>query len=168
MTTREPSPRPKKSLALSLATGALLVPLSAFGASSLLSASTEESPPAAVASTTTTVAELPTADLGVACGEEGMQLVAAESTASISDVQRAALDALRDICAAAGLPLPGPAVPQAATTTAPTVPASTVTTTHSDDDDHGRHGGDRDDDDRDSDDRDGDDGDRDDDRDDDD
>jgi hypothetical protein len=146
MTNRDPSTRPTKSLAISLATGALLVPLSAFGASSLLSASTEEPPPPALASTTT-VGASPTADLGVACGEEGMQLVAAEAGGFITEVQQAALDALRDICAAANLPLPGPAVPTAPSTPpASTVPATTVTTTHSDDDDHGRHGGDRDDD----------------------
>jgi hypothetical protein len=137
MTTRDPSTRPKKSLALSLATGALLVPLSAFGASSLLSASTEKPPPSSVLSTTTTVAQAPTADLGVACGAEGMQVIAAEAGGSITEVQQAALDALRDICTAAGTPLPGPvaqAVPTP-TTPAPAAPASTVTWDDSDDHD---------------------------------
>jgi hypothetical protein len=136
MTTRDPSTRPQKRLVLSLATGALLVPLSAFGASSLLSASTEEPQPAPVISTTTTVGQVPRADLGVACAEEGMQLVAAEAGGSITEVQRAALDALRDICAAAGMPMPGPAMEAVPTPTtlSPTVPAGAVATL--DDDDH--------------------------------
>jgi hypothetical protein len=149
---------------VSVAIGALLVPLSAFGASSLLSALTEEPTPPSVNSTTTTVGATPTADLGVACGEEGMQLIAAEAAGSITDVQQAALDALRDICAAGGMPLPEPVAPAVAPTTASTIVApATVTTSsgrghddrddddsgHDDDhdDDHGGHGGDRDDDD---------------------
>jgi hypothetical protein len=156
MTARDPKPGQRRSLLLSLATGALLVPLAAFGASSLANAPSSSEPaltPTTVVtltgSTDTTAAE--PANIGIACGEEGMQLVAAEANGSISTVQQAALDALRDICADEGRPLPGPPTlaPAATPTTVAAQPTTVGTGADDDDDDrdddhsgHGRHGDD--------------------------
>jgi hypothetical protein len=57
------------------------------------------------------------ADLAAACGETGMGMVAAEIEGSISAIQQAALDALREICAEQGIPLPGTPVPEPLTQT---------------------------------------------------
>lgn len=46
------------------------------------------------------------ADLADACGPAGLALVAQESEGTISPLQQGALDALRDVCADEGLPLP--------------------------------------------------------------
>lgn len=151
MTPRDRAPRHNRSLLLSLVIGALLVPLAAYGASSLVNAAPSQdpapSPTALVPATTSTVADGP-ADLEIACGDEGLRLVAAEADGSISAVQQAALDALRDICAREGRSLPG--APEIASSTSPTTVATqpaTVGTSpdHDDDDDHDDH--DRDDDD---------------------
>jgi hypothetical protein len=144
---------------MSLATGALLVPLSAYGASSLVNAPAEPEPAststtvAPVASPTETVAPVESADIGIACGEQGMQLVATEVNGSISTVQQAALDALRDICADEGMPLPDTTLAPATTPTTVAVQPTTVGTSPDEDGDdrdddhsgHGRHGDDEDD-----------------------
>jgi hypothetical protein len=145
---------------MSLATGALLVPLAAYGASSLANAPSSSEPaptPAAAgppARSTDTTAPAEPADIGIACGEEGMQLVAAEANGSISPVQQAALGALRDICADEGRALPFPATlaPAATATTVATQPTTVGTSADDDDDDgdddhseHGRHEDDDDD-----------------------
>ena len=46
------------------------------------------------------------ADLLAACGTEGRSLVAGEAAGELSDVEQAALEALRPICADAGVALP--------------------------------------------------------------
>ena len=72
--------------------------------------------PTTSAAPTTTVAPSPTAaDVVRACGEDGLSLVAAETDGSISELEQAALDALRPICEAEGLPLPGAAAPEPVT-----------------------------------------------------
>jgi hypothetical protein len=45
-------------------------------------------------------------DVAAACGDEGLKLVELEKDGSITDVQQAALDALRPICSDQGQPLP--------------------------------------------------------------
>jgi hypothetical protein len=69
------------------------------------------------------------ADLAAACGETGTGMVAAEMEGSISDIQQAALDALREICAEQGMPLPGKPAPEPLTQTvilADSLPASSA------------------------------------------
>jgi hypothetical protein len=95
--------------------GILLVPLSAFAASMLVRSDppVEPSVPVPVTATTpqadvvTSTQTATVADLEAACGEAGLQLVTAEATGSISDVQQAALAALRELCAEQGMALPG-------------------------------------------------------------
>jgi hypothetical protein len=155
MTARDPKPGQRRSLLLSLATGALLVPLAAYGASSLANAPSSSEPgltpttAVPLSGSTDTTAPAEPADIGIACGEEGMQLVAAEANGSISTVQQAALDVLRDICADERRPLPGPPTlaPAATPTTVAARPTTVGTSADDDDDDrdddhsgHGRHG----------------------------
>lgn len=121
---RGPSRAAKNNLSLSMILGTLLVPVSAVAAIWL----TDPGQPAqaeSVQSTTTTAAPAAStasqvsftdsgateADLRAACGYVGMTLVDAERDGSISDVQQAALDALRDICDEQGLSLPAPPTP---------------------------------------------------------
>jgi hypothetical protein len=52
------------------------------------------------------------ADIHAACGAEGAELVAREASGEISELEQAALDALRPICAEAGLPLADPMTPE--------------------------------------------------------
>jgi hypothetical protein len=69
------------------------------------------------------------ADLEAACGELGVGMVAAEADGSITDIQQAALDALREICAQQGMPLPGKPAPPPVTQTvvlADSQPTTTV------------------------------------------
>ena len=64
--------------------------------------------------TTSTTVDLDTesaADLTSACGDDGLALVAAEADGSITEIQQAALDALRPLCEEAGLALPAPTAP---------------------------------------------------------
>ena len=99
------------------------------------------------AAPTTTVPIATQADLERACGEDGLTLVAAEAEGTITELEQAALDALRPICEDAGLALPGPAAPDPVvvveTVTAPATGSggSTTTTVASSgsgyDDDHG-------------------------------
>ncbi len=152
MTNPEPTPRsPKSGVSLSIVMGTLLVPLSAVAAIWL----TGPGEPADAATPTTTTAPVATSassvdtsaqDLAAACGQDGMQLVSLEAAGKITDVQQAALDALRDICDQQGTPLPPapetsqvvervvvqgrapttPATPPASTTTTSTTPSSSV------------------------------------------
>ena len=72
----------------------------------------------AAPATTTSVADefssddLSAEDLALACGEEGLALVASEASGEISDLESAALGALREICEEEGSPLPAAAVPE--------------------------------------------------------
>lgn len=174
-----------------LVAGVLAIPLVAFAATALLAAdaNTETAEPAVAAapplgptgsepvpsatpgaapsgtSTTTSPSGASTGtDLENACGDDGLSLVAAERAGTASDVQQAALDALRPICDEAGTPLPAaPSEAVVVVEAAPLTPAGAVATTSADfdDDDDGAHrrrghddDDDRDDDDRDDDDRD--------------
>jgi hypothetical protein len=163
----------KGSLTISMIVGTVLVPLTALAAIWLTGPgdSGEES----VATTTTVVPAITVVpapetttsgvtqdDLQAACGPEGMQLVALEEQGSISDVQQAALDALRDLCDQQGLPLPAKPASEPMVQTvivpavsSPTSVATTPATTyddHEEDDDHDDDEDDREDDDHEDDD----------------
>lgn len=112
----------KRSLSLSMILGTLLVPLSAVAAIWLsdpgqvaeAETPTTTTTPVATTAQTTQVfdsAGATEADLRAACGYVGMTLVDAERNGTISDVQQAALDALRDICDEQGLSLPAAPTP---------------------------------------------------------
>lgn len=144
--------------ATSLIVGMLLIPVSAFAAYAIVSSGGPEEPPSTVAmtiadTTTSTIAETTTtavdtivvepvtasdSDLERACGEDGLVLVAAEADGTITEVQQAALDALRQVCAESGLELAGPPAPEPIVRTV-TVQASSGGTTTSYIDDHGQY-----------------------------
>jgi hypothetical protein len=134
-----------KKLTASIALGTLLIPLSAFAASVLI----KDVPP--VESTTSVTAPAvpqPTAgfatqtataaDLLAACGVEGLRLVQAEAEQSISSIQQAALDALREICVQEGMPLPGKPAPEPVTQTVVVNAAPSTTVSQSSSDDQSR------------------------------
>jgi len=160
---RRTDPRPgrnKPRLALSVVLGMALVPMSAVGAVLVTQHSPEiqsetETPVAAATVTPPTIAQIVYSeveansdDLAYACGEGGQQLVTAESEGTITELEQAALDALREICESQGTPLPGkeapppivetrtvvveaaapppPKAPAAPATTAPTTAETTV------------------------------------------
>jgi hypothetical protein len=154
----------------SLVIGVLLVPVSAVAAFAFV-ARQDSAERAAMSGATATEAassvgiqvpiEPVTAtdgDLAAACGEDGLGLVSLETTGEISDVQQAALDALRQVCEETGLPLAGPPAPppvfHRVTVAAPISPTPSE---YSDDDDDDDHDDDHDDDDHDDDDDDHDD-----------
>jgi hypothetical protein len=127
----------KRSVSASLLLGLLLVPLSAYAASVLVGDRVEpvaEAPAPPPVATPVTVTEFApqtatAADLEAACGDLGRGMVAAEAEGSITDVQQAALDALREICAQQGMPLPGKPAPPPVTQTvvlADSQPTTTV------------------------------------------
>jgi hypothetical protein len=104
--------------------GLLLVPISAVAAFALVAGeSTEPAPEMTAVETTTTTEALvvetvaipttvdPAADLAAACGDDGWTLVAAEADGTITELEQAALDALRPICAEASMELAGPPAP---------------------------------------------------------
>ena len=148
-----PSPRKTQSrssmFTISLILGLLLIPLSAVAATALISSDGEsdsddagvivvEVPETTVATTATTeaetvfVAEPPTAtraDLEAACGPEGLELVERETAGTITDLEQAALDSLRQICAEEGLELAGPPAPPPVVRTVKVVDTSTAATT---------------------------------------
>lgn len=150
MVSRNSSPRSKKSVSLSVMIGTFLVPLSAYGASSLVETSgvaeSVTAPETLVVESAANKAPSIGSDLETACGEAGLAMVAAESDGTISQVQQAALDALRGICAEQGMPLPAPLAPQPVATQATPPPAPTgeevVAASEDHHDHHGRHGGD--------------------------
>ncbi len=136
----------KKSLSVSMIVGTVLVPLSAFAAiwltdpgqaeAEALTTTLATAPEPSVDTTAATVVVSdPRADLLKACGPEGMQLVVLEEDGSITEVQQAALDALRELCDQEGMALPDKPpleanvrtviVPATAPTTAPTTTSST-------------------------------------------
>ena len=140
----------KKGLSVSIIVGTLLVPLTALAAIWLTDPdqAAEEAPHPTTTALVTTVTSPPTtaatidiaADLQTACGPEGMQLVSLEESASITNVQQAALDALREVCQQQGIPLPSKPVADPivktvvvpATIAASPVPSSTPTTLYDD------------------------------------
>ena len=155
MTSGSSTPRAKRSVALSVILGTLLVPLSAYAASALLDAgdvaeSAIPVEPSAPAETVVTDPPTVAADLGTACGEAGLGMVASETAGTITEMQQAALDALRGICAEQGIPLPAPE-PVITSVTQPSppppAPSSDQVVVASNDDHNGRHGGDDEDDD---------------------
>jgi hypothetical protein len=76
--------------------------------------------------TTTTTTATPPADLETACTVEGWALAAGEAAGMLSDLQQAALDALRPICESEGFSLEAAPATQIAApaTTAPAPPAA--------------------------------------------
>jgi hypothetical protein len=142
----------KRGLPFSIIVGTLLVPLTALGALWLADTGRAEGTPttASTAPSATTVATQPltavdvAADLQTACGPEGLQLVSLEESGRITDVQQAALDALREVCKQQGLQLPARAAAEPIVQTV-VVPgtdettAAVVTKSRSDDDDSYEH-----------------------------
>lgn len=105
---------------MSIIAGAVLVPLSAVAAIALAKAEPSSVDPAPeqqqvewqqVASVVFSDHQATPEDLANACGPAGLELVAAETDGTISDIQQAALDALRDICEGQGMALPGKPAP---------------------------------------------------------
>lgn len=134
---------------LSVILGTLMIPVSAIAAYAFVNPSPPVEEPASVADSTVAVdpllvfnpATATPEDLAAACGPAGLALVDAENRGEITDVQQAALDALREICGAQGLSLPGKAAPDPIVeqivvqtrTTAPSSADSTTTVATTDD-----------------------------------
>ncbi len=137
---------------ISLILGLLLIPLSAVAAAAVISNDGDsgadavepvvvvaEVPDTTVTTTlpdpveTVIVTEAPTftrEDLETACGDQGWELVEQEVEGTISELEQAALDSLRQICADEGLDLPGPPAPPAVIRTVSVVdPSDSATTT---------------------------------------
>jgi hypothetical protein len=109
--------------------GLLLVPASALAANALVkstpAAETAAGPtagqflklnaavtdPGPAADAPSGAAALSPADVALACGSEGLALVDKESAGTISELETAALEALRDVCARAGMGLPAATAP---------------------------------------------------------
>jgi hypothetical protein len=143
----------KRGLSLSILVGTLLVPLTALAAIWLTDPDRGEEPstpttnaiPATIVTTQSSSAATIdiTADLQAACGPEGMQLVSLEESLAITDVQQAALDALRGVCEQQGIPLPSKPAPEPivqtvvmpSSATAGPIPSSAPTTFHDEDED---------------------------------
>ncbi len=96
------------ALVLGLLSGpAIAIATSGFGSNTTGAASTVPPATSMVATTVTAAAAGATdEDTAAACGFDGLALVAQEQAGTIDAVGQAALDALRPICAAEGLPLP--------------------------------------------------------------
>jgi len=116
----------RKGFLVALAIGLVSAPALALGATQVFGAD----PTATVPVTSATLAVAPIAakagpkagpevDLAAACGAEGASLVTAEAAGTLTDVQQAALDALRPICAAAGFPLAASPSPDTALASPP-------------------------------------------------
>lgn len=119
-----------RRLSLSVLLGMALIPVAAVVAVAVVNPQTEAegTPEPLVALTTTSTAaseamlivepiSASSDDLADACGQDGLELVQLEQDKAISDVQQAALDALRLLCEEKGMPLPGPAAPPPIVTT---------------------------------------------------
>ncbi|MEX2651398.1 MAG: hypothetical protein WD473_02990 [Acidimicrobiia bacterium] len=110
----------RKGLSVSVALGTLLIPLTAFAASVLVGDGMAAEPVTTVGSAVFATQADPgsdgqaatAADLVAACGRAGLDLVDGEANGSITELQQSALDALREICAQQGMPLPGKPVPE--------------------------------------------------------
>ena len=110
----------RKGLSVSVALGTLLIPLTAFAASALVGDGMAAEPVTTVGSAVFATQADPgsdgqaatAADLVAACGQAGLDLVDGEANGSITELQQSALDALREICAQQGMPLPGKPVPE--------------------------------------------------------
>ena len=127
----------RKGLAVSVALGTLLIPLTAYAASVMVGDGMAADPGTPVSSTVvatqTPVSQQPgtAGDLVVACGQAGLDLVAGEANGSLTGLQQASLDALREICTQEGIPLPGKPVSepivQTVVNASPAVPATQAT-----------------------------------------
>jgi len=104
----------RKGFLVALAIGLVAAPALALVASGLLGGQAKAGEPAtAAAAAVAPVTDAPAAaatttsaaDLVSACTSEGADLVARESAGTLSDLQQAALDALRPICEAEGFSL---------------------------------------------------------------
>ena len=129
MSERGPSKGRGTRVSGSVIAGLLLVPLTAVAAVAIVGATSR--PPAAEAAedltTTTEVAELESTTttlvdlesltdaeaLEQACTTSAQHLIEREMDESISDLETAALDALRTICDEHGIPIAGPPEPEA-------------------------------------------------------
>ncbi len=153
MTSRSPRTSQSRSsmFTISLFLGLLLIPLSAVAATALManggatgtdgdeaSLAVVDVPETTVTTTesatseTVFVTEPPTAtraDLETACGAEGLELVEREAAATITDLEQAALDSLRQICAEEGLEIAGPPAPPPVVRTVSVVDSSAGATT---------------------------------------
>lgn len=123
----------KTSLPLSLLIGALLVPLTAVVSVAIVkpgqpTAVEAKEPATRTVATGATVAPSLAEDLAVACGPAGQDLVARDRDRTATQIQQAALDALRPICDAVGMPLPaaGDNVDAASIQSPTVVPVSSV------------------------------------------
>ncbi|HEX2370542.1 MAG TPA: hypothetical protein VHM94_15050 [Acidimicrobiia bacterium] len=131
---------PRRALTRSLLIGAITVPAIALVAVAL-SAPPEEQPtttdqaPVAVAApagvrtaaTPPSVASNATGrDYRLACGRDGRALIKRQQAGSASQVEEAALAALRPICEAQGKPLPAEPAPEVIIETIATPPAAAV------------------------------------------
>ena len=131
---------PRRALTRSLVIGAITVPAIALVAVAL-SAPPEEQPtttyqapvvvaaPAGVrtAATPPSVASNATGrDYRLACGRDGRALIKRQQAGSASQVEEAALAALRPICEAQGKPLPAEPAPEVIIETIATPPAAAV------------------------------------------
>ncbi len=107
----------KAGLVIAVVLGLLTGPALAVGATRVFAhstpAATEEA--ATTLSSSTTLAEAAgvvgttqgPSDLEVACGPEGRSLVAREADGTITEIEKAALEALRPICESVGMSLAG-------------------------------------------------------------
>ncbi len=125
----------RKGLIAALALGLVSGPAVALGITGLIGSGTADAAPAeapaaivittdAPTTTTAVAATSPGADLLAACTLDGPALVDSETAGTITDVEQAALDALRDICATSGMALEDPVADQVS---APPVVVKTVT-----------------------------------------
>jgi len=95
---------------------------------------------------TTAPTEATDADLALACGSEGLALVEKEAAETTSDIEVAALAALRTICQEVGIPLPlppelPPIIQTVTIQAAGGSAASAVTASQESDADHDDHDG---------------------------
>ncbi|MDH3308733.1 MAG: hypothetical protein OEO77_14620 [Acidimicrobiia bacterium] len=119
----------KGRFGISFVLGLLALPLAAVAATALVSANRQAVDSPVVTVPVTNVRTLPgvtpvidtspatqpidsAVDLERACGEAGLQLVDRESRNELSELEAAALTALRVVCESEGMPLPGPPVPE--------------------------------------------------------
>ncbi|MBA2337825.1 MAG: hypothetical protein H0V96_08735 [Acidimicrobiia bacterium] len=135
----------RRNALIGLIGGVLVIPALALASSTILGTNTIEAEataatvaPAAVEvpATTTTAVTATAGDIRRACGRDGATLVAAESDGSITDIQQAALDALRPICKREGRPLAGPPTPEPVVVTASPLVAGAAASFEGDDDHH--------------------------------
>jgi len=145
----------RKGFLVALAIGLVSAPALALVASGLLGGQAKAGEPVATtaavavetsalnAVSTTTGGDIAAADLEAACTTEGAGLVAREAAGVLSDLQQAALDALRPICESEGFSLEAtPAAAIAAplaTTSAPAVTTTTPIAQFDDDGDEGEY-----------------------------